>query len=112
MQIDNEMKKDQSSLESALINAYLDGRLTKQNRKKIESKIYKSSFLRDLMDQKRKEKEILLNLIPEKKLDINMLAQIKSEIFELNDKVLKDRTSNFSQKIWAWINRPFFKIKF
>lgn len=102
----NELAVDSSPLESALINAYIDGRLSKNNRKELELKIFKSAHLRDLLAIRMKEKELITELVCEKELDINMLSQIKSEILEINNNTLEDKKVNYLKSIWNWLNRP------
>lgn len=112
MSSDRELITDSSPLESALINAYIDGRLTKQNRKDLELKIFRSEHLRDLLELRIKEKEKLQSLIVEKELDINMLSEIRSEILEINNNILQDQKVTFLKSIWNWLNKPFITIRF
>jgi hypothetical protein len=95
-----------------MINAYLDDRLSTKQREFFETQIANDKRMMKLLDKKEQERYYMLQLIPEVSPQVNNLAQMRREIKDLNDSVLKDRNISWWTKVWDWLNTPFAEIKY
>ena len=105
-------KPQVSAVDTALINAYLDGRLKDTQVKELESRVLNNSLLEEQFVQRQRQRELLLQMIPDQRPGINTLRQLKSEIRELNTSVLHDQKGSWFERIWSWLTTPFVEIKY
>lgn len=108
----SDLQNKVSSADSAMINAYLDGRLSGVQVRELESRVLNNSKLEDLFDQKQRERDFILQMIPDQVPGLNTLSQIKNEIHDLNASVLEETKVPWWDRIWQWLNRPFIEVKF
>ena len=107
----SDLQNKVSSADSAMINAYLDGRLSLVQFRELESRVLNNSKLEDLFDQKQRERDFILQMIPDQVPGLNTLSQIKNEIHDLNASVLEETKVPWWDRIWQWLNRPFIDVK-
>lgn len=103
-------KQDITAADTAMINAYIDKRLSNELTKVLEAKVLSNPELEKLFDQKLNERDILLQMIPDQRPSLNTLSQIKNEIRDLNSSVLEEPRGSWWQKLWNWLNTPFLEI--
>lgn len=109
--LENTGENSITAADTAMINAYLDGRLSDDLIKILETKVLHNPELEKLFDQKQNERNFLLQMIPDQRPSLNTLSQIKREVRELNASVIEDYNGPWWQKLWNWLNTPFFEIK-
>lgn len=106
------LKNKVSAVDCAMINAYLDGRLNSSQIKELETRVLNNKQLEELFGQRQKEKDYLLQMIPEQRPGINTLSLLKSEIRELNKSVLKEQKGSWPERLWRWLTTPFVEIEY
>ncbi len=84
---------------TALINAYLDNRLTIPEKKDFEAALSSNTALQQMLLIKRDEKEFILALIPHVKLPNDIKASLQSEIRDVNKSILKEETPSLFSKV-------------
>ncbi len=88
---------------------FANGTLSLKDRKKIISEV---GDFQDYLTRKEREKEFLLDLIPDKKLNPSLRRRLIQKMFTTTDDLIPQEKFQTYKKIKKFLNGPAFTIKF
>ena len=95
---------------SALVNAYLDNRLSMIERRDFETTVNTNSALKNELLRKRDEKEFILSLIPNKKLSAEVKSSMKIELRDINNSIIPETETSLIRKITGFFDKTIIEF--
>lgn len=104
-------KKDQnSSIPSGVITAYVYGRLTADQKKRVDEMLNSSGELREKVQKKELERMEMLQQIPNRNLTANARRSLSSELWTITMEVMPEDKLSLWEKIVKFFDKTLIEF--